>query len=127
MGDNIITISTKDIKIDATLGNSATAIKILDALPLSGKVNTWGEEIYFSIPVDAKQEPDARANVEIGELAFWPLGNAFCIFFGPTPVSVDEKPRAYSPVNVIGRILGDASVFNKVTDNEEIRVTRKHR
>lgn len=127
MGDNIITISVKDIKIDAALGNSATAIKILDALPLAGKVNTWGEEIYFSIPVDAAQEPEARADVEIGELAFWPVGKAFCIFFGPTPVSVDEKPRAYSPVNVIGRILGDASVFTEVTDNEEIRVTRKHR
>ena len=127
MGDNIITISVKDITIDATLGNSATAIKILDTLPLVGKVNTWGEEIYFSIPVDAEQEPEARADVEIGELAFWPVGNALCIFFGPTPVSENEKPRAYSPVNVIGRILGDASVFKKVTDNEEIRVTRKHR
>ena len=126
MGDNIITISVKDIKIDATLGNSATAIKILDALPLVGNVNTWGEEIYFSIPVHSEQEPEARADVEIGELAFWPVGKAFCIFFGPTPVSVDEKPRAYSPVNVIGRILGDASIFKKVTDNEEIRVTRKH-
>ena len=127
MGDNIITISVKDIKIDATLGNSATAIKILEALPLEGSVNTWGEEIYFSIPVDAEQEPEARVDVEIGELAFWPVGNAFCIFFGPTPVSENEKPRAYSPVNVIGRILGDASVFKNVTDNEEIRVTRKHR
>ena len=127
MGDNIITISVKDIKIDAALGNSATAVKILDALPLAGKVNKWGEEIYFNIPVDAAQEPEARADVEIGELAFWPVGKAFCIFFGPTPVSVDEKPRAYSPVNVIGRILGDASVFTEVTDNEEIRVTRKHR
>ena len=127
MGDNIITISVKDITIDATLGNSATAIKILDTLPLVGKVNTWGEEIYFSIPVDAEQEPEARADVEIGELAFWPVGNALCIFFGPTPVSENEKPRAYSPVNVIGRILGDASVFKNVKDNEEIRVTRKHR
>jgi hypothetical protein len=125
MGDNIITISVEDVKVDAAIGNNATAQKILNALPLDGRVNRWGEEIYFSIPVHAEQEPEARADVEIGELAYWPVGKAFCIFFGPTPVSVDEKPRAYSPVNVFGRILGDASVLKNVSDNATIRVAQK--
>jgi hypothetical protein len=125
MGDNIITISVEDVKVDAAIGNNATAQKILNALPLDGRVNRWGEEIYFSIPVHAEQELEARADVEIGELAYWPVGKAFCIFFGPTPVSVDEKPRAYSPVNVFGRILGDASVLKNVSDNATIRVAQK--
>jgi hypothetical protein len=72
-----------------------------------------------------EREPDARADVDIGDLAYWPAGAAFCIFFGPTPVSRDAKPRAYSPVNVFGRILGDASVFNSITDGKQIRVIRK--
>ena len=126
MSDTVITISVEDIDIDAKLDKSATAVKILDALPLDGTVNTWGEEIYFSIPVNAEQEPEAREDVEVGELAYWPVGKAFCIFFGPTPVSVDNKPRAYSPVNVFGCILGDASVFKKVSNNAIIRVTRKY-
>ena len=98
MDDNIITISVNDVRIEAELGTSATAVKILEALPFESTVNTWGNEIYFTIPVAVQQEHDARAEVEIGELAYWPMGKAFCIFFGPTPVSRDDKPRAYSPV-----------------------------
>jgi hypothetical protein len=72
-----------------------------------------------------QQEHDARAEVEIGELAYWPMGKAFCIFFGPTPVSRDDKPRAYSPVNVFGRVLGDATAFKGITNGARIRVNRK--
>jgi hypothetical protein len=97
MDGDVITISFDDICVDAELGTSATAAKILEALPFEGTVNTWGQEIYFTIPVTVQQGPDARAEVDIGEIAFWPMGRAFCIFFGPTPVSRDEKPRAYSP------------------------------
>jgi hypothetical protein len=125
MDDNIIIISVNDIRVEAELGTSATAAKILEALPFEGTVNTWGNEIYFTIPVATHQEPDARAEVEIGELAFWPMGKAFCIFFGPTPVSRDEKPRAYSPVNVFGRVLGDATAFKGIANGARIRVNRK--
>jgi hypothetical protein len=127
MDDNIIIISVNDISVEAEIGTSATAAKILEALPFEGTVNTWGNEIYFSIPVAIQQEHDARAEVEIGEIAFWPMGKAFCIFFGPTPVSRDEKPRAYSPVNVFGRVLGDATAFKGIENGARIRVNRKHR
>lgn len=125
MGENIITISVENVTVDAELGTSPTAAKIFEALPFESTTNTWGDEIYFTIPVTMEQEPDARADVEIGELAFWPMGNAFCIFFGPTPVSRDEKPRAYSPVNVFGRILGNAAVFKGIAVGARIRVNRK--
>jgi hypothetical protein len=125
MDDNIITISVNDIRLEAELGTSATAVEILQALPFESIVNTWGDEIYFTIPVAVQQEHDARAEVEIGELAYWPMGKAFCIFFGPTPVSRDEKPRAYSPVNVFGRVLGDATALKGITNGARIRVNRK--
>jgi len=125
MDDNIITISADGISIDAELGTSATAAKIFEALPFEGIANTWGQEIYFTIPVTMQQEPDARAEVDIGEIAFWPMGKAFCIFFGPTPVSRDENPRAYSPVNVFGRLLGDATVLKGIANGARIRVDRK--
>jgi hypothetical protein len=125
MDDNIITISVNDIHMEAELGTSATAVKILEALPFESTVNTWGNEIYFTIPVAVQQEHDARADVEIGELAYWPMGKAFCIFFGPTPVSRDEKPRAYSPVNVFGRVIGDATAFKGIANGARIRVNRK--
>lgn len=125
MGDTIITISVENVTVDAELGASATAAKILEALPFESTTQTWGDEIYFTIPVTMEQEPDARADVDIGELAYWPMGEAFCIFFGPTPVSRDEKPRAYSPVNVFGRILGDATVFKGIAVGKRIRVSLK--
>ncbi|MEJ2477204.1 MAG: cyclophilin-like fold protein [Desulfobacterales bacterium] len=125
MDDNIITISVNDIRLEAELGTSATAVEILQALPFESIVNTWGDEIYFTIPVAVQQEHDARAEVDIGELAYWPMGKAFCIFFGPTPVSRDDKPRAYSPVNVFGRVLGDATALKGITNGARIRVNRK--
>ncbi|MBU4258656.1 MAG: hypothetical protein KKH45_04630, partial [Proteobacteria bacterium] len=69
-------------------------------------------------------ENDARAEVEVGDLGYWPSGPAFCIFFGPTPVSRDEKPRAYSPVNIFGRIIGDSTQFKTVSNGSNIRITR---
>ena len=125
MGNDIITISVENVSVDAELSANATAEKIFEALPFEGTVDTWGEEIYFTIPVTAEQEPDARADVDVGDLAYWPMGKAFCIFFGPTPISRDEKPRAYSPVNVFGRIRGDATVLKSVPTGSRIGVTRK--
>lgn len=118
-----IKITVDDIEVSAELNESPTAQAIFDALPLRGDANIWGEEIYFDIPVHLDQEPDARAEVEVGELGYWPVGAAFCIFFGPTPVSVDEKPRAYSPVNVFGRTSEDADIFKAVEQGATIRVS----
>ncbi len=81
-----IRIETGDISLVAELNGSDTAISLYNMLPLSGMANTWGDEVYFTIPVHIDQAPDAQQEVGIGDLGFWPVGDAFCIFFGPTPV-----------------------------------------
>ena len=118
-----ITISVEDLEISAELNDTLTARKIFEALPLEGSVHRWGEEVYFMIPVEIELEADATADVEVGDLAYWPSGPAFCIFFGRTPVSASEKPRAYSAVNVFGQISGDPTRFTTVTDGSRIRIT----
>lgn len=120
-----IRIETGDISLVAELNGSDTAISLYNMLPLSGMANTWGDEVYFTIPVHIDQAPDAQQEVVIGDLGFWPVGDAFCIFFGPTPVSTSEIPKAYSPVNVFGHILGNATEFRNVSDGDEIKVTKE--
>jgi hypothetical protein len=110
--------------MEAELGDSPTAQQIGAALPIEGSANLWGDEIYFEIPVVAAQEADARALVEVGTLGYWPVGHAFCIFFGPTPASSDERPRAYSPVNILGRVLGDATRFREVRNGETVTLSK---
>ena len=117
-----IIIESGDIRLDAEFNDSETAMAVLDLLPITGTANVWGDEIYFSIPMHVEQSGDAKQEVEVGDLAFWPVGDAFCIFFGPTPVSTGDKPRAYSPVNVFGKILGDAGVLKKVSNGDQVRV-----
>lgn len=103
--------------------NPETAEAIWAALPMKGTANRWGDEIYFSIPVDLKEEK-ARAEVEVGSITYWPPGKALCIFFGATPVSKHGEPRAYSPVNVFAKVIGDPTVFKKVRDNDEVLLER---
>ena len=79
--------------------------------------------MYFEIPVKLGEEKSQEV-VQIGDIAYWPPGNSLCIFFGPTPVSKEDEPRAYSPVNVIGRVIGDPSIFKKVKDGEKIKVLK---
>ena len=119
-----ISISVENVSVEAEMLDTPTACKIFDALPFESTANVWGDEIYFDIPLSLDQEPDARADVEIGDLAYWPAGPAFCIFFGPTPVSTDDQPRAYSPVNVFGRVLGDAKQFKAVSSGAMVKVTK---
>ena len=118
-----IRIEAGPVSLQAELNGSETAKRIYDKLPVSGKANVWGDEIYFTIPVHVEQAPDAKQEVNVGDLGFWPMGDAFCIFFGPTPVSTSELPKAYSPVNVFGRVLGDATAFKQVANGEEVKVT----
>lgn len=117
-----ITIESGDIILEAVLNDSDTARAVSALLPFTGSANVWGDEIYFSIPVHVEQSEDAKQEVEIGDLAFWPVGDAFCIFFGPTPVSTGEIPKAYSPVNVFGKIHGDSTILKKVSNGDEIKV-----
>jgi hypothetical protein len=119
-----IRITAGTVSAEAVLNDSPTATQIWDALPIEGRGNTWGDEIYFSIPVDAKPEKDARDIVAVGELGYWPPGGAFCIFFGRTPASTDDRPRAASAVNILGRIQGDATVFKAVSSGTRVRLER---
>ena len=119
-----IKLSVGNVSLEAQLLDTPTARKILETLPLESSANVWGDEIYFDIPLSLEQEPDARADVEVGDLAYWPAGPAFCIFFGPTPVSTGDQPRAYSPVNVFGRVLGDARQFKAVPGGAKIKISR---
>ncbi len=119
-----IRITAGKVSADAVLNESPTATKIWEALPLEARGNTWGDEIYFSIPVEAKQEKDARDIVAVGELGYWPPGTAFCIFFGRTPASTDSRPRAASAVNIIGKVAGDATVFKAVSSGVKVSLER---
>lgn len=118
-----ITITIEDLKVDASLNDSKTAQKTWDALPIEGRVNTWGDEIYFSIPVDVGSE-NAKAVVSEGDLGYWPPGHAFCIFFGLTPASQGDEIRPASPVNVFGKIIGDPKAFKKVRSGAKIIIEK---
>jgi len=118
-----VIIRVENIKADAELNDSKTAQEIWEALPIESNVNTWGDEIYFSIPIKMGAE-NAKAVVSEGDLGYWPPGTAFCIFFGPTPVSQGDEIRPASPVNVFGRIIGDSKLFKKVTSGAKIIVEK---
>ena len=118
------TIEAGPVAVVAELNNSPTAELIWDALPIAARANTWGDEIYFGIPVQASQEGDARADVAEGELGYWPVGSAFCIFFGPTPASTGAQPRAASPVNIVGKVIGDATAFRQVRSGVSVTLSR---
>ena len=118
-----IMIEVESISMEAELLDTPTAQAIMQALPMEGSANVWGDEIYFDIPLSIDQEPDASQDVDVGDLGYWPVGPAFCIFFGPTPVSTGDQPRAYSPVNVFGRVLGDPQLFRSVPGGATITIT----
>ena len=120
--ENKIKIKAGNVAIEAELNDSPTAKSIMDSLPLKAKANRWGGEIYFSIPVTADIEPDSREVLEEGELAFWPPGNAFCIFFGKTPASRANEIRAASAVNIVGRLSSDWSGLWDVPDGATILI-----
>ena len=119
-----IKIISGNISVNAELNDSATAKAIWEALPISCNGNRWGDEIYFGIPVKMDEEPSAKADVNVGDLAYWAPGNAFCIFFGPTPVSHNEQPRAASPVNLIGKVIENPDQFRNVKSNSKITIKR---
>jgi len=121
MTERRIRITAGSVSAEALLDGSATAGAVWDALPLAVAGDTWGDEIYFAIPVKIEAE-SPRVTVELGDLGYWPPGSALCIFFGPTPASRGDEIRPASPVNVFGRIIGDASAFRKVRAGTVVRV-----
>ena len=116
-----IRITGGDLDVEATLNDTETARAIAAALPIEASANTWGDEIYFGIPVDAGLE-DGREVVELGDLGYWPPGRAFCIFFGRTPASQGDEIRPASAVTVIGRVSGDPTVFKLVSSGAQMTI-----
>ena len=118
-----VRIIAGQVTATATLNDSGTAQAIWDALPIEARGSTWGDEIYFGIPVKRAEE-DARAVVEMGDLGYWPPGSAFCIFYGPTPASQGDEIRPASPVNVVGRVDGEATVFKEAPSGARVIIER---
>jgi hypothetical protein len=113
MADRVIRITAGSVVAEGRLNDSRTASALWNALPIAARGSTWGDEIYFDIGLAAEPE-SPREVVALGDLAYWPPGRAFCIFFGKTPASRGDEIRAASGVNVIGRVVGDPSVFKNV-------------
>ena len=123
MTERRIKVTAGSVVVTAELYDTQTADLVWDALPITASGSTWGDEIYFRTPVSA-EEQDAVPTVEMGAVAYWPPGQAICLFFGPTPMSVGDEIRPASPVNVFGRIVGDATVLKAVSSGAEVRVER---
>jgi uncharacterized protein len=121
----IITLTAGATTCEGELLDTDCAQAIWNALPLSAEANTWGDEIYFTIPVHHGLDTTAREVVEKGDLGYWPQGPAFCIFFGPTPISKGKEIRAASAVNVVGRLFGDPAVLRKVLGGSLITLDKK--
>ena len=117
-----IKIKIGNLSVEAELNDTTTAKKVAKALPIKASFDTWGDEIYFTIPVTASLDASAREVVELGDLGYWPTGKAFCIFFGQTPVSKPGKIIPASAVNIIGKVNGDATQFKKVMREKEVLI-----
>ena len=121
--DRAIVITVGEVSAEARLNESPTATAIWGALPITAEADTWGDEIYFDVAVTVGLE-SLREVVEAGDLGYWPPGRAFCIFFGPTPMSRGGEIRPASPVSVVGRIAGDPKVFKTVRAGSPVTVRR---
>jgi len=118
-----IRVTVGKIELEAWLNETKTANEVFEVLPITAAVNTWGDEIYFTIPVTAVPE-DAREVVNLGDIAYWPPGRAMCIFFGKTPVSKGNEIRPASAVNIIGKLEGDYKSLKKVKDGESVTISK---
>lgn len=119
-----VLITAGEVAVEAVLNDSATARAVWEALPITGTVNTWGDEIYFYVPLTLPPE-NPQELVEMGTAAYWPDGPALCLFFGPTPASRGDEIRPASAVNVWGQVQGDARVLKRVPAGTAIKLTRQ--
>ena len=119
---SILTIAVGEIRLNVKTLDTATAIAIMNACPMSASLSTWGDEVYFPIPVNVKSESNAKSVVEPGEIAYWPDGNAIAIGFGPTPLSRGREIRLASPCNIWGRALDDVKAFAGIQAGVKVTV-----
>ncbi|KRT35167.1 cyclophilin-like fold protein [Acetomicrobium hydrogeniformans] len=120
MGKSIRIVS-KGVVVEGRLNDSKTASEIEKLIPLVGRARTWGDEIYFPIPLDREIE-NGKETVEKGDIGYWPPGRALCLFFGPTPISAPGEIRPAGPVSVVGEMSGDLSALKNVKDGDEVKV-----
>jgi hypothetical protein len=120
----LIRIRWKKGELTAQLYDTPTARKLIEALPVEAKANTWGEEVYFTVPVKATLEPDARQVVEPGTVCFWVQGQSLALPFGPTPISQENECRLVTKVNVLGKIQGDSQMLKSIRDGDSIGVEK---
>jgi hypothetical protein len=125
MSDLTIAVDDVALTADWTDDSPTTRDAVADALPLTGQAARWGDELYVEIPVDVPPE-NATEEVPVGSVAYWPQGNALCLFWGPTPASRDETPRAASPVNVVAHVE-DVSALDAVDGGARVELTTASR
>jgi hypothetical protein len=119
-----IRIHIKHIVLDAELFDTKTAKAVVDTLPIETAPEKWGDEFYFEIPVHLPLDETATDTVKIGDIGYWPPGNALAIFFGPTPISRGPDPVPASAVNIVGKISGDATILREATGARTIKIER---
>ncbi|MFP4170380.1 MAG: cyclophilin-like fold protein [Methanomassiliicoccales archaeon] len=118
-----VLMKTPALNMEIELNETDTADALFMALPVESQINVWGKEIYFEVDLDQELE-NPREIMEVGEVAYWPQGKAFCLFFGPTPVSQDHRPRAVGEVTPLGRVLGDPAELEGIGDRSPVTLTR---
>jgi len=119
---NKINIFINNLKFEAELNDTKIAEEIYKVLPIEADGNLWGNEIYFEIPVEMPNE-NPTENLDVGDLAYWPEGNCFCIFYGRTPASINNEPKPASPVTIIGKIKGNLEILKKLKE-AKIKITK---
>jgi len=124
MGDRHIQISTGNLTLTATLNDLETANQLWESLPITGRVQIWGDEIYFSIPLNVEEELGSQETVQAGTVAYWPPGSALCLFWGPTPISAPGEIRPASAVNVVGILDNDPNLLAEVPSQAEIIIEK---
>ena len=119
-----IKITIGEVTVKADLSETTCAQAITNILPIEVRPNTWGDEFYFTIPVSMPLDKTATTKVAVGDIGFWPPGNALAIFFGPTPMSTGPEPVPASEVNLVGKIIGDATILRKAKGASKIKIDR---
>lgn len=120
----ILRLSIGKVSLQAEIADTPTSKAILAKLPFESTAQTWGEEVYFSTPVSAKLEPDAKQVVEPGTVCFWTQGESIALPWGRTPISTDHRPKLANPCNVLGKMVGDFRSLAKVRAGEKVRVEK---